>query len=469
MLLFALLGGVRLADAGAETISGVVTNKTTGKVSAGDDVVLIRLAQGMQESTRTKTDGRGRYKLEVPDAGVHLVRATHDKANYFKPAPPGTTTLDLEVYNAAAKVEGVVGEADVLRLQTDEGGKSLRVVENFFVKNDSDPPRTQFSDRPFEFYLPAGAVVEGSAALGPGGMPVQAAPVPLGEANHYAFIFPIRPGETRFQVTYHLPYSGGLTLAPKPVLATDTVAVVMPKSMTFKAQAGAPYAPVSDEVNAQTFVARGVSPSQPLGFTLGGTGQLPRDTVQGGGGAGGGGQDQGQGSGGEQPGATGSAATDTRPGGGLGTPIDPEGTHDPWAKYKWWIIGGLGLVLAAGAGVMLTRGAPGSAGPFGGSGGSFGAPGGAGPVRFGVGHGGGGGLGQGLVQGGGVAADGSAHFHGPGQGALLAALKEELFAVETERLQGRLGETEYAEVKGALEVVLRRALGRVEPSVGTSH
>ncbi len=95
-----------------------------------------------------------------------------------------------------------------MRMQTDESGKTLHVIENFFVKNDSNPPLTQFSDRPFEFYLPAGAVVEGSAALAPGGMPVQASPVPLGEPNHYAFVFPIRPGETRFQITYTLPYSG---------------------------------------------------------------------------------------------------------------------------------------------------------------------------------------------------------------------------------------------------------------------
>ena len=46
--------------------------------------------------------------------------------------------------------------------------KALRVVENFFIKNDSNPPRTQFSERSFEFYLPAGAVIEGSAALAPG-------------------------------------------------------------------------------------------------------------------------------------------------------------------------------------------------------------------------------------------------------------------------------------------------------------
>jgi 5-hydroxyisourate hydrolase-like protein (transthyretin family) len=76
----------------ADSITGVVTNKTTNKPSAGDDVVLIRLAQGMQEASRTKTDAKGRFTLEIPngDNQLHLVRVTHDKANYFRTAPQGT-------------------------------------------------------------------------------------------------------------------------------------------------------------------------------------------------------------------------------------------------------------------------------------------------------------------------------------------------------------------------------------------
>ena len=74
------------AGAASATIKGTVTNKTTNKPAAGDDVVLIRLSQGMQESTRSKTDAKGRFSLDVPDpGGVHLVRVTHDKANYFQP------------------------------------------------------------------------------------------------------------------------------------------------------------------------------------------------------------------------------------------------------------------------------------------------------------------------------------------------------------------------------------------------
>ncbi len=418
---FGLFAGIAFAD----SITGTVTNKTTNKPAAGDDVVLIRLAQGMQESTRTKTDAKGHFTLDVPDQGLHLVRVTHDKANYFRPAPPGTESVEVEVFNAAPKVEGVTGEADVMRIQTDPGGNGLRIVENFFVKNESNPPRTQFGERPFEFYLPAGAVVEGSAALSPGGMPVQASPMPLGDPNHYAFIFPIRPGETRFQVTYRLPYSGSFKFTPKMAMPTDTVAIMMPKAMKFQPGASSPFTPVTEETTAQTFVARNVAPTQSLDFTVSGSGQLPRDqqaTGNEGGGAGTADASAAAGAGG------GTAATDTRPGGGLGNPIDPEGSNDPWAKYKWWILGGLGLAMAAGAGVMLK------------------GNGGVRPAEQAV-----------------YPAQSAPVVAGPD--ALLATLKDELFAVETDRLQGKLGETEYAEQKAALETVLRRALARNERSV----
>jgi len=432
----------------ADSITGVVTNKTTNKPSGGDDVVLIRLAQGMQEAARTKTDAKGQFTLEIPngDNGMHLVRVTHDKANYFRPAPPGTQSVEVEVFNAAAKVKGVSSEANVMRLQTDESGKALRIIENFFVKNESNPPLTQFSDRSFEFYLPEGAVVEGSAAMSSDGMPVKASPVPLGDPNHFAFIFPIRPcpskeaassdsrcGETRFQISYRLPYSGSLKFAPRMTMPTDTIAIMMPKSMTFKAGPSAPYAPVTEETTAQTYVARNAQPSQALDFAVSGTGQMPRDTgaaaTAGGGGA------AGASAPGEAGGAASSAAGDTRPGGGLGTPLDPEGTNDPWAKYKWWILGGLGLAMAVGAGILLKNGPQHAMAAAGAEGFATGpvatGPGGTGPV-------------------------------GTGPDSLLAAMKEELFALETDRLQGRLSENEYVEQKAALEVVLRRALLRGE-------
>jgi hypothetical protein len=420
--LAALILTLPLAALAAAPITGVVTNKTTNKPAAGDTVVLIRLAQGMQESTRTTTDSRGHYTLQVPDDGLHLVRVTHDKANYFQPAPAGTQTINLDVYNSAAHVKGVSTEAVVLRLQTDASGSSLRVVENFFVKNDSTPPMTQFSNQPFDFYLPEGAIVEGSAALSPGGMPVQAAPVPLPEKNHFTFLFPIRPGETRFQVSYHLPYSGSLGLDPKVTSTTDTVAIMLPKSMVFTPAAGSPYSPVSDEVDAQTYVARNVSPQQPTGFQLSGKGKLPRDTQNP--------NDNGQAgasSGQSGAGQTLPATENTAPGKGLDNPLDPNGNRDPWGKYKWWILSGLALLLAIAAGILLRKSpaADVSGGP-----GPYPPP----PVV--------------------PTSPVTQHQQ------LLQALKEEMFALETERLQNRTAESDYIAQKAALELILRRALDR---------
>ena len=425
LCLFAVAASV--AASAQTSIKGTVTNKTTSKPAAGDDVVLIRLSQGMQESTRGKTDSKGRFSLAVPDpGGVHLVRVTHDKANYFQPVQPGTDTIDVDVYTAESKVEGISGEADVLRLQTDAGGQNLSVVENFFVKNDSAPPKTQFSEHPFDFFLPEGAIIEGSAALGPGGMPVRSAPVPMGDPNHYTFIFPIRPGETRFQVTYKLPYKGSLSFTPRPGMITDTIAVMMPKSMTFKAANSAPYTSVTEETTAQTYVARNVSPSQPLGFTVSGTGQLPREDNA----------PASDNTNAAQQAAANSgpvtSANDTRPGIGLNNPIDPEGTNDPWAKYKWWILGGLGLVLAAGAGFMLKSPTPRAT---------------TGPTPLPT------------SDAAGVPYANTAAGSAPT--GVLAALKEELFSLESDRLQGAVTENEYAEQKAALEVLMRRALSRV--------
>jgi hypothetical protein len=72
-----------------------------------------------------------------------------------------------------------------------------------------------------------------------------------------------------------------------------------------------------------------------------------------------------------------------------------------------------------------------------------------------------------------VASSGAVAF-GPGPvvtggDSLLAAMKEELFALETDKLQGRLSESEYVEQKAALEVVLRRALLRGERAADASN
>jgi hypothetical protein len=414
--LFVLLAVAGVISASAVPITGVVTNGTTHQPAAGDPVVLIALSQSMQEVAKTTTDAKGHFSIESPDPGMHLLRVDHQGAGYFQPAPPNTPNVNIEVYDVAKTVPGVTTEANVLRVETDQQG--LQVTQSFFIKNVSEPPRTQFSDHSYEIYLPPGAKVEASAAMGPGGMPVQTSPVPLADKNHYAFVFPLRPGESRFQLDYHIPYSGSLAFNPRLATPAANFVVMMPKSMTFKAGAGTSFQPIDQPAGAQTYLARNVSPSQSLAFTISGSGSMPRDTQNA--------EQNEAGPNGARPGADttqgagNQAAADNRPGIGLGNPID---TPDPLNKYKWWILGGIALVFAVGAGFLLRK--PADAGT-------------ANPLR----------------------AKTAAPSAATGGNNLLAALKDELFALETDRMQGKVSEAEYGELKSALELVLRRALSR---------
>src|SRR5450755_2836344 len=108
----------------AQNITGTVTNGTTGKPAAGDEVTLLSLSQGMQEVGSTKTDAQGKFSLAAPaDQGVpHMVRVTHGGVNYFPqggPLMPGATTAAVTVYDTAKKLDGVSQTVEVDRFQTD--------------------------------------------------------------------------------------------------------------------------------------------------------------------------------------------------------------------------------------------------------------------------------------------------------------------------------------------------------------
>ena len=68
------------AGAFAATITGTVTNGTTHTPAAGDTVTLIGLDQRMQELAKTTTDGQGRFSINAPDPGMHLIRIDHQGA-----------------------------------------------------------------------------------------------------------------------------------------------------------------------------------------------------------------------------------------------------------------------------------------------------------------------------------------------------------------------------------------------------
>jgi hypothetical protein len=412
------------AFAQATTITGTVTNKTTGKPAAGDPVVLVDVQAGMGEVAHATTDANGRYSLNEPGNSPYLVRVTHQGAGYFIAAPEGGAPANITVYDVAPKVQGVFIEADVLELETENG--QLKVTERFFVHNTSSPPTTQWSAKSFQVVLPADAVVDGVGGQRPNGLPTSIKMDEDGPKGHYAFNFPIQPDDgekdTLFQLAYHLPYSSeSYTFHSQVTLPADNLAVLLPKSMTFTPGAGTGFKSVPEDPSVQTFVMKNAAAGKVVDFTVAGSGAIPREQ-QGQPGA----QQAGAAGQGADASATGNGGT---PGGGIGTPIN---TPDPLSKYKWWILGGLGLLLVAAAAFLLRK-----------------------PVQVTV-------AGAVPVVDKGAVAAAFPAFASPAakNSQLLSVLKEELFALESEKINGSIGADDYAKVKDALETVLKRALKR---------
>jgi hypothetical protein len=388
-------------------ITGTVLDKTTGKPAAGDRVALVDVRASMKEVAQATTDARGRYSLARPGNSSYLVRATHQGATYFIAAPESNAPGDVTVYDVAAKVSGVVIDEDVLAL-VETGQGQLRVIERYSVHNSSTPPRTQWSVRSFSIVLPPEAVVASAEAQRPSGLPTTLKLDPEGPQGHYSFNFPIQPDKgdkgTLFQIEYELPYSGGkFTFHPQVSIPAKAVWVMLPKSMNFASGAGSAFQSAPQDPGFQTFVAQNALPGKVLEFTVSGNGSLPR------------GDDSAQGSQ-QSDSSQGAASSGAQPGG-------DNSTSDPLSKYKGWILGVLGLLLAASAAFLLRQ-----------------------PAALGA-----------AFEASAATPQASA-APAANSAALLNSLKEELFALESEKVAGTISPAEYAQQKAALETVLKRAL-----------
>lgn len=250
----------------------------------------------------------------------------------------------------------------------------------------------------------------------PNGRPINASLTPVdGKKERYFFDFPLRPGETQFEVAYDMPYSGQATLHRTLLHDVQHFVAMVPKSMKFIAASGARFSPMPDQSGTDVEVMTNAKAGETPSFTVSGTGMMVED----------------DGAGDASP-EVATAPSRAGPGGGLGKPID---SPDPLSHYRWPILGLLAVVLVSG-GFAIARRTPPSAAS---------AP-------------------PGILE---PNSPGSAtslptlEQTSPAPGNMLAAIKEELFQLEVERQQGRITDEEYTRTKAALDLTLRRALSRL--------
>lgn len=201
-----------LATGAGAAVRGVVVNRTTGKPASGLLVRLLSMgATGMQELETATTDAQGHFAFSKTAQAVHyLVETQIAGVTYNRMVSPAETAgeFELVVYDVARRAAPRPAQRIVF---LDPAPGELRVTETWLIQNDGN--RTLYDPKlpALRFWAPEAAGGKVSVtATAPGGMPLPRTPEG-GQGGVYRVYFPIKPGETRFDVSYSLPGQTGFT------------------------------------------------------------------------------------------------------------------------------------------------------------------------------------------------------------------------------------------------------------------
>ena len=217
-------------------VTGTVVNRTTGRPAPAVTVDFYKFGQGgMERVDQAKTDAQGRFSIDrEPDGqGPSMLRVEIDGVTYNHMLPPGSpvTGLEIPVYSASAKPGAAKVGKHMIMLQP--SGGQMAVSETYLVENSGQVTWFDPKAGTLRFYLPAAA--KGNVevrATAPDGMSV---PVPSDKTSRpdvYVAKFEVKPGETRFDITYSVPYTEGVPYAGKIVTQDEDSYLIAPNGVT---------------------------------------------------------------------------------------------------------------------------------------------------------------------------------------------------------------------------------------------
>jgi hypothetical protein len=224
----------------------------------------------MEAVGQAKTDALGKFTIDQKVEGPHLVQSVFDGVTYNHMLPPGAPTngLKLHVFAAARKQPpGVKVAQHMLLLEPAEG--QLGITETYIFANNGNETWNDPNGGTLKFFLPPAA--KGTVmvnATAPNGLPVRRAAENTGRGDVWKLDFAIKPGETRIDLAYTVPYTGGVYKG-RMVMKDEATRVVVPNGVTIK---GDGLVAMASEPRTQAQIFDLKSPE--YSFEISGTGSL---------------------------------------------------------------------------------------------------------------------------------------------------------------------------------------------------
>ncbi len=222
------------------SIDGTVMNRTAGKPQSGVSITLIKPgAQGMQTLGTTVTDTAGHFHFEndQPGAGPQLLQANYKGVNYNKLMTPNlpTSGVELDVYEATNSP--ALARIAQRMLLFEPSSSRINISETVIVQNEGNTTFNNDALGAVRFYLPPAANGQVRiSARGPQGMPLPRPAEKTEKNDFFKVLFPVKPGETEFQIAYVLPAGSPFTFHGQVVnvkgMAAGPLRLVVPAGVT---------------------------------------------------------------------------------------------------------------------------------------------------------------------------------------------------------------------------------------------
>jgi hypothetical protein len=250
-------------------VDGTVINETTGKPQPGATVTLIRLGNAMNTTGSVRTDAEGKFRIEQelqPDS-PHLLQAMHNDVTYNTMLPPGapSTGVQLKVYNSSANAPNAKVTQHMMLVESD--GSQININETVIFENTGNVTYNTPNGTLPIYVQPEAAMPIRVTVQAPQGMPIQRSAEKAKEPNTYVVKYPIRPGETRIDLSYSMP--AGTKFNGRILHGGGPVRLVAPTGVKLE---GSALSELGNEPRTQAMVyeVKGTA----LAFAVQGTGSL---------------------------------------------------------------------------------------------------------------------------------------------------------------------------------------------------
>jgi hypothetical protein len=217
-------------------VGGTVINRTSNTPLAGAVVGFYKLDQnGPGLADQARSDAQGAFTINQNVAAPSLIRTAFGGVTYTRTLQPGspTTGIALDVYDASKQPGGAKITKHMLLFEP--SGGQMTVSETYLFANNGKTTWNDPANGTLRFRLPTEAKGKAQAtATAPGGAPIAAPLVTTSKPDIFGVDFAIKPGETRIDLNYTVPYAEGSSYQGRIVTKDENTYLIAPNGVTLK-------------------------------------------------------------------------------------------------------------------------------------------------------------------------------------------------------------------------------------------